>query len=303
MLSWDTTTLVADYPGEGGWTTILETLTGPGGTTANSAVAAARLGGQVALFGAVGADSVGQQFLASLASESLDLDGVRTLDDKPTDQTTLIVSSATGERTILWNRGARMVRGSRIDIPRLFDVDCCLVDTDDYDLTRFLVDLPVHTFPNTRLLGTLTYLETAPEADVLETLFRFDTVVGSMRQLKQVLGIDDQNLALAELQGRITGSNLRQAFVTDGTNGAYGVDAVTVHHCPAFLVATVDTTGAGDAFAGAVAYGMANRWSSGAILRFASGTAALSTTTLGAQTGLPNRETVERFLSSDHDSG
>lgn len=302
MLSWDTTMRLTDYPPEGGWTSVLSTHFGPGGTTANSAVTAARLGARVALFGAVGGDDVGDRLLQALGRENLDLDGIQHLPDGATDQTTLLVSDRSQERTILWNRGARLERGSPLPIQPLFAADCCLIDADDYDLTRFLVDLPVHTSPNTRLLGTLTYLADSDAPDVIETAFRFDTLVGSIRQLMAVLSIDHPDLALADLQRRITGSNLRQAFITDGANGAFGVDAFALHHVPAVEVDSVDTTGAGDAFCGAIAFGMAKRWKIELMLSFASGTAALSTTALGAQSALPTMEAVMARLDGQDPS-
>ena len=68
---------------------------------------------------------------------------------------------------------------------------------------------------------------------------------------------------------------------------------------PAFDVEVMDTTGCGDVFRGALIFGVLQGWDVHRALRYASGAAALQAGALGAQSRVPDREAVQRFLASD----
>ena len=68
---------------------------------------------------------------------------------------------------------------------------------------------------------------------------------------------------------------------------------------PALPVEVIDTTGAGDAFHGAILYGLYQQWAPEQTIRFASATAALNCRDLGGRTALPERAEVELFLSEN----
>jgi len=81
-----------------------------------------------------------------------------------------------------------------------------------------------------------------------------------------------------------------------GADGAYFETAEGAFHQKAFKVKVVDTTGAGDAFHGAYAYGMMRKWAARKCARFASAVAAMKCTKVGGRTGLPGLSQVEKFL-------
>ena len=86
------------------------------------------------------------------------------------------------------------------------------------------------------------------------------------------------------------------------TRGALGCVAHwdnETHFFPAFPTEVVDTTGAGDAFHGAVLYGLYRQWAPEQTIRFAAATAALNCRALGGRTALPERAEVELFLSEN----
>jgi ribokinase len=100
----------------------------------------------------------------------------------------------------------------------------------------------------------------------------------------------------ALLAGRLVEAGARSAVVTLGARGcavAEGGGAVLV---PAPRVPVADTTGAGDAFVGAIACELARGASLAAAARFATAVAALSVRRLGAQASYPDRVEVEAFL-------
>jgi sugar/nucleoside kinase (ribokinase family) len=192
----------------------------------------------------------------------------------PTDGATVIVSTEPHDRTIFWHQGARLVRGDRLDVAAIFSHDVVILDVDDAPLRRFLTDLPAHTLPSARLLGTLTYLADAGIPDAL----------------------DD---AISAVQSAMAGSNLRAGIVTRGADGSTCFSQTDRWDDLGFGVAAVDTTGAGDAFAGAIAYAMALRWEWPRALRFANAVAGLSTRAVGAQTALPTLPEVAKRLNVD----
>jgi ribokinase len=82
-------------------------------------------------------------------------------------------------------------------------------------------------------------------------------------------------------------------IITLGAEGVLLQDATGVQRMPAYPVQAIDTTAAGDAFAGALAVALAEGKGIEAAVQFAQRAAALSVTRLGAQPSLPYRAEVE----------
>lgn len=249
LASWDRLLVVDRYPGPGGYAIVNTDVASAGGTTANAAVALARLGADVFLRARVGDDAAGRALTDAIRAAGVDASGVMAQPGQPTDAATVIVSRRPPDRTILWHQGARLVRGDRLDVPHLFGHDVVLLDVDDVPLRRFLVDLPAHTLPGARLLGTLTYLHDPAIPDAFDLLMRHDAVVGNERELCAITGQSDLEAAIAAVRGRMRGENLRAAIVTRGAAGSLAVTVNERWDVRALPVDVVDTTGAGDALA------------------------------------------------------
>ena len=287
IVSWDDLIVVERYPERGGGSLIEQAAAHPGGTTNNTAVALATLGAHVRVAALVGADPQGAMIRDTLAAAGIDVGWVETHPDQPTDRATVIVSRDPAERTIYWAQGARIARGDRIDIDAVFGADVFFLDCDDMPLRRFLTDLPAHTRPKARLLGALTYLADPAIPDRLEVTLRHDTVVGNAQEAMRVTGAASLDEAIAVLQRGMVGANLRSAVVSLGSEGSLAVTRTERFHAPAYPVDVVDTTGAGDAFAAGIAWGMALRWPWPDTLRLGNAVGGLSTRALGGQAALP----------------
>ena len=285
------------FPDEGGWAQVLESYFTVGGTTANLACAAQRLGANVSLFAKFGEDANGQLVAEQLRHAGLDLANVETV-AAPMDLSIVLVSRATGERTILWEIGPFHQRGDRIDIEALFGADLTVIDSPDIPLRRFLTDLPAHTNPRSRLLGTLSYLAAVPDQDKLEIAMRHDVLVGSEREYQILTGCDSGAAGLKFVRDQMAGSNLRSAFMTCGAAGAIAVDKSQALHIAAASSAVIDTTGAGDAFAGAVAYAQAMRQDLRQSLLLATAVAGVVVSGLGAQEFQPSLEVAMRLMET-----
>jgi ribokinase len=285
-------------PGPGGSAVVARVTGSPGGTTANTAVALARLGEQVTLRGLVGDDPEGRALLAALAREGIDTETI-TVADGPTDTSWVLLDGDTGERTILWQKGAMIRKGDRLDIAALFDHDIVVLDMSDEPLRRFLTDLPAHTRPDVRLLGPITYIVDNGEPDAIDVAFRFDTITGTRDQHLALLDVGSEGELVEVVQQRMSGSQLRCAVVTLGADGCLWITQDGHGYVGGFRVAMRDTTGAGDAFAAGLAWGMARRRPWPETCRFANAVAALSTRDYGAQTALPTLSEVEELMAAN----
>lgn len=297
--SWDRLLAVSTYPAAGAYRVVNDEWSLPGGTTINTAVALARIGTAVTLVGRVGDDDEGRRLIAAMTAESgIDVAAFTVKRGSTTDRCTLIVSGNPPDRTIFWQPGAAIVRHDRLDIAGLFAHDVVLLDFADHTLRRWLTDLPAHSSPRTRLLGTLTYLveDGAPITDdALEVALRLDTIVGSVSELMALTGTADLDAAAAVIRSRMSGSNLRSCAISLGADGCRICTRDEIWDIPAYPVTVVDPTGAGDAFTAGISWGMALRWPWPRTGLFANALGASAVTAMGGQGGLTDRAGLARL--------
>jgi ribokinase len=249
----------------------------PGGKGANQAVAAARLGAEVAFVGRVGDDDAGRRLRDGLAAEGVDVTHVRVDADAPTGVALIAVDRA-GENTIVVSSGAN-ARVSATDVEAARDV-----------LANAAVTLVQHEVPEDAVAaaiasaGGTVVLNPAPARPIVAPV---DVLVPNRGELEALVGRAGDPVELARgLEAA------RAVVVTLGSEGAVVVEGDLVERTPAPKVDAVDTTGAGDAFCGALAQAL----DAGADLveaaRWAVRAAAASVATPGAQGGLPRRADV-----------
>jgi ribokinase len=246
----------------------------PGGKGANQAVAAARLGATVRFVGRVGADDAGRRLRDGLAAEQVDVAHVLVDPEAPTGMALIAVDGA-GENTIVVSPGAN-ARVSRADVEAARDV-----------LAGAAVTLVQHEVPESAVAaaiagaGGTVVLNPAPARPIVAPV---DVLVPNRGELEALAGREGDP---GELARGLDAA--RAVVVTLGAEGAVVVEGERVERVPAPRVEAVDTTGAGDAFCGALAQAL----DSGADLvdaaRWAARAAAASVTRPGAQGGLPRR--------------
>lgn len=235
-----------------------------GGKGANQAVAAARAGARVSVIGAVGADEYGARAVAALAAEGIDVSRVRIVDAEPTG-VALIVVGPRGENQIAVAPGANatLVLG---------DDDLALIASADVMLTS-------HEVPPAAALEAVrtarrAILNPAPARPLsAETLAIGPILTPNEHELVVAIGDDDTAAALEELAAR----NAGPVIVTQGPAGAVLADGDRRERfdgVPAPSV--VDTTGAGDAFCGALAAWLAGGADLDTAIRAANAAGSLS---------------------------
>lgn len=254
-----------------------------GGKGLNQAVAASRAGARTALVGAVGGDPPGDGLVELARSAGVDTTHVERRVDQPTGRALITVDLA-GENSIVVIPGANStVTGA--DVPPARVVLAQL---------EVPISAVVETFARVRASGSVTILNPAPAAALpAELLELTDVIVPNQHELD----------ALGDLDG------LLRAGVTSVivTRGAHGVTAATRNRTTgadrrdwtqaAFTVDAVDSTGAGDAFCGALAAALAGRLDLPAAVRRAAAAGALATTVRGAVPSLPTGDQIDSLLA------
>ena len=245
-----------------------DTVVLPGGKGANTAVAAARLGASVALLGAVGSDDHGELLLATLRGAGVDTALVRRV-DRPTGVAYITVTPD-GENSIVVAPGANAA----------LTLDPAVIEAAKVVVCSLEVPLPVveEAVAVAARHGVRPILNLSPVASLSSrTLAALDPLVVNEHEAAWLLdGGAPDPVALLAL-------GPRSVVITLGARGAVLAEGADVHAVPAPAVEVVDTTGAGDAFTGA----LATRLAAGADLRSAVTdavrTAARSVTRAGAQ--------------------
>ena len=267
-----------------------------GGKGANQAVAAVRVGGMVAMVGCVGDDQLGRDAIEALRGDGVEVSQIHRLSEAASG-VALIVVDADGQNSIAVAPGANghltpaMVRQAA---PLLVAAKVVLVQ----------LEVPLDTVVETAIIasdhGARVVLDPAPAQPLPDVLWkRLAVITPNVSEAAALTGhaIHDQadaQVAAAVLLER----GVDSAIVTLGADGVLVATRQTQTVIAGLEVEAVDTTAAGDTFAGA----LATRLAEGADLvdasRFANAAAAVAVTRMGAEPSVPTRDEVVRMLAS-----
>jgi ribokinase len=264
-----------------------------GGKGANQAVAAARIGGRVAMAGCVGGDANGALRLADLEAEGIDCSAVETDPSVPSGVAIVTVADD-GQNTIVVVPGSNgqvtpeMVKRHDAVI-KAADVVVCQLETP--------WDSVYATLVTARRFGKLTVLNPAPATGPLppEWLPLVDYLVPNEVEAAILAGLPVESQSGARRAAKeLQRAGARNVIVTLGSQGAYLLpEAGEGTHYPAPKVNAVDTTAAGDTFIGVFAAQLAARQPIEAAISLAQRAAAISVTRAGAQPSIPTRQEVD----------
>lgn len=276
-------------------------IVGAGGKSANQAVAASKLGSRVAMIGAVGDDAHADVLLTSLDAASVDTSRVERIPDVATG-TAVITVDAEGENTIVVSAGAngRLSRESLERYSSAFDgvrVVCLCLEAP--------IDVVRDAARRGRAAGARILVNLSPFDAVSDLLEPGDVVLLNEHELQLLLegadgaagaGGDDWENVL----DRLVGLSIRTAVVTRGSQGAVVLNAdsdPSIATVPSPSVTPVDTTGAGDAFTGALASCLAEGRNLRDAATFAAKVGAYATLRIGTQSSYPDRATLEKWAA------
>ncbi|ASW53912.1 ribokinase [Plantactinospora sp. KBS50] len=254
----------------------------PGGKGANQAIAAARAGGAAVLLGAVGSDSFGVTLTARLAASGVDTSRLRVV--YGSSGVALVSVNAAGENTIV------VVPGANAAFTGLSPEEIAVVCAADVLVAQ--LEIPLDTVlaaaGAARRAGVPVVLNAAPAMRLPAELTELvDLLVVNEREAAAICGHgrEDPGALLATVP---------RALLTAGPAGAwYAARGEPVRHIPPVPVESVDTTGAGDAFTGALAVA----WAQGRDLvdaaHWAAAAGAASARRLGASVAMPDRAEID----------
>ncbi|WP_339301438.1 ribokinase [Paenibacillus sp. FSL R5-0623] len=256
----------------------------PGGKGANQAVAAARLGAEVAMIGRVGDDAFGKDILENFRANAVNTQNVKPVTHSESGTAHIIL--AEGDNSII------VVEAANREVTPAY-VDEAAEVIRDADIVLIQQEIPEETVVHVSILcaefGTPLLLNPAPARTLPQEVIDNAAYITPNEHEAEIL-----------FQGMSPAQALRQypnkLFITEGSKGVRYFDGTEEILVPTYKVEAVDTTGAGDTFNAAFAVALAEGKALQESIRFANRAASLSVTKFGAQGGMPTRDEVEESL-------
>jgi len=288
--SLDHVCLVDGLPQFAGKDRILDYTRLPGGQVATALLACQRLGLRSSFLGSVGDDDAAERVLEPLRRAGVDLGGVRVVPGAPTQLAVILLDHASGERTVLWYRDARLALRLQ-DLSRAVIEGARALHLDGGD-----PEVGIWASKVAREAGIPVVLDVdTPVPGTAELLAHVDFPIVSHTFAERFFGTTHPRDALRGLQSY----GARMAVVTLGEIGALARLGEREIASPAYRVPVVDTTGAGDVFHAAFVWALLEGDDAEGCLRAANAAAGMNCRAVGAQGGLATRAELLDFLACE----
>lgn len=264
-----------------------------GGKGANQAVCVARLGGNVHFLGKIGDDVLGQKLAVSMKEKGVCLDHLM-VDRRVSTGVALITVDQAGQNEIVVVSGSNMLVHPH-DISRkrrLFPGTRVVLTQLESPVETVLEALTLG-----RQFGAVTILNPAPAKKLPARLLQLvDYLTPNETETELLTGMRVSTRAATERAARkLLNIGVRNVIVTLGSHGSLLVNGEGSRMFPAHRVRAVDSTAAGDAFSGALAFSLANGNHHREAIEFANRVAAYTVTKMGAQASMPTMRDLKNF--------
>lgn len=279
------------YPVEDAKAELIDLRKECGGPASTALVTLARLGVKVYFLGSISDDPFGIDILNTLRKEGVDTSFLRVRPGHTSQFAFIAITRGSGNRTVFWHRGT---------VPHL--------SPEEIDLSQF---------PGARILhldGLMVAASIEAASQAKERGMRVVMDAGTFRKgTGDLLPLVDILIASEHFAQPLTGgpgspekdlkllsrTGPAEVIITMGAKGSLGLGPGGLHYQKAFLVAPVDTTGAGDVYHGGYIYGLLQGWDMPTCMRFASAIAAMNCRKIGARQGIPrSAKEVLEFIRS-----
>ena len=261
-----------------------ETLTGSGfimnggGKGANQATAAAKLGGNVAMCGAVGGDLFGETLIKNLSAAGADVSHIKKCNDASTGIAVIVITG--GNNRIILEKGANALLTEA-------DIDEFLKTAKEGDIYLTQLENPIdiigYGLKQAKAKGMFTILNPAPANRDISAYFGYVDLITPNETELEIFGGKD---ALFD-------SGIKKIVTTLGSRGYEIADKEGAKIYPCIKIKAVDTTAAGDTLCGGLAVGLAEGMGLEEACAFGSKAASIACTRKGAQQSIPTRKEVE----------
>ena len=274
----DVKALVASYPRHGDTATAKSITMLPGGNGSNQAVAAAKLGGKVAMLGAVGEDGAGRQMLDNLSDWSVDTQFVMRKGNEGTG-TFIVQVDQTSENTMVGTLGAN-------DTITAAEVDTAL---DQMEAPVLLMQLETSresvlaALKAGRRKGMYIILDPAPADGFFpEALAYADCVTPNQQETERITGIHvTDKVEAVKAAKAIAGMGPKTVIAKLGAHGSVVLHEGEIYEIDSVKVHALDSVCAGDVFAGALAVNYAQHGDFLKAVNFANKAAAIKVSRVG----------------------
>lgn len=296
-INMDIVTSVDVYPERGQTVFGKKIMEFPGGKGANQSIACARQNKEVSLIGCVGEDVHGNTLINDLQKNQVDTSNIKRLADASTGQTTIILDDE-AENTIIY------VEGANGELAPVYVAEC--IQKLDAKILLTQMESPYETvlmaMKTAKEKGLNVILDPAPANQVTDEMIQLaDIVLPNIHETEVLTGVlikDKQSAQKAANIFRLKG--VEQGVLKLGSSGSYIFDGDALTFVEGIKVKAVDTVGAGDCFAGALASALIDGQSLVEAAKYANIVAALKVTKHGAQAGIPTMEEVQTFCKQNN---
>ena len=264
---------------------------GPGGKGCNQAIAIARLGGKVNFISKIGKDSYGELALNTLKKNKINTKNIIQDTNLQTGVAGILVDKNSGKNAINVIVGAP----STLKINEIDD-QMNLIKNSKIFLTQLEVpkDVTLHCLKVAKENGCVTILNPAPASEISKEFYNnIDFFTPNETEAEFYTGIKITNEKDAkQAADKLINLGIKKVIITLGEKGLFYSDGKEEIYLKAYSVKAIDTTGAGDAFNGGLAFGISNGKSIKECLALANKVAGISTTKLGAGNAMPFKKDI-----------
>ena len=262
---------------------------GPGGKGCNQAIAIARLGGKVNFISKIGKDSYGELALNALKKNKINTKNIIQDTNLQTGVAGILVDKNSGKNAINVIVGAP----STLKINEIDD-QTNLIKNSKIFLTQLEVpkDVTLHCLKVAKENGCVTILNPAPASEISKEFYNnIDFFTPNEIEAEFYTGIKiTNNQEAKQAADKLLNLGIKKVIITLGEKGLFYSDGKEEIYLKASDVKAIDTTGAGDAFNGGLAFGLSKGKSIKECLELANKVAGISTTKLGAGDAMPFTE-------------
>jgi len=259
---------------------------GPGGKGCNQAVAIARLGGKVNFISKIGKDAYGKLALETLKKNNINTENIIQDEKLQTGVAGILVDKQSGKNAINVIVGAP----NSLKISEMNN-QINLIKSSKIFLTQLEIpkDVTLYCLKTAKENGCLTILNPAPASEISKEFYSYiDYFTPNETEAEFYTGIKITNEKEAkQAADKLINLGIKKIIITLGEKGLFYSDGQEEIHLKASSVKAIDTTGAGDAFNGALAFSLSKGKPIKACLELANKAAGLSTTKLGAGDAMP----------------
>ena len=259
---------------------------GPGGKGCNQAIAIARLGGNTNFISKIGKDAYGELALKTLEKNKISTKNIIQDGNQQTGVAGILVDQNTGKNAINVIVGAP----SSLQISEI-EKQINLIKRSKIFLTQLEVpkDVTLHCLKTAKENGCITILNPAPASEISKEFYNnIDFFTPNETEAEFYTGIKITSEKEAkQAADKLLNLGIKKIIITLGEKGLFYSDGKEETYLKASAVKAIDTTGAGDAFNGGLAFGLSKEKPIKECLELANKVAGISTTKLGAGDAMP----------------